>query len=120
MVEALDGTGVHQVHGGSGDPSPFTAYGTLQGLMAALQVKFGNEEVGPVRWQIVMLAVVQGITEFLPISSTGHLIVASSLLNFTGPMVKGFEVAIQTGERRAGDYLLEPILRHLRKAMRDE
>jgi leucine dehydrogenase len=34
------------VHGGSGDPSPFTAYGTLQGLMAALQVKFGNEEVG--------------------------------------------------------------------------
>lgn len=30
------------------------------------------------------------------------------------------EVAIQTGERRAGDYLLEPILRHLRKAMRDE
>ena len=39
-------TGVHQVHGGSGDPSPFTAYGTLQGLMAALQVKYGNEEVG--------------------------------------------------------------------------
>jgi len=39
-------TGVHQVHGGSGDPSPFTAYGTLQGLMAALNHKFGNEEVG--------------------------------------------------------------------------
>ncbi|MBS0456046.1 MAG: Glu/Leu/Phe/Val dehydrogenase [Proteobacteria bacterium] len=39
-------TGVHQVHGGSGDPSPFTAYGALQGLMAALQVKFGHEEVG--------------------------------------------------------------------------
>ncbi|MBO9663434.1 Glu/Leu/Phe/Val dehydrogenase dimerization domain-containing protein [Dokdonella sp.] len=39
-------TGVHQVHGGSGDPSPFTAYGTLQGLMAALSHKFGNEEVG--------------------------------------------------------------------------
>lgn len=30
------------------------------------------------------------------------------------------EVAIRTGERRAGDYLLEPILRHLRRAMRDE
>jgi leucine dehydrogenase len=39
-------TGVHQVHGGSGDPSPFTAYGTLQGLMAALAHKFGNEDVG--------------------------------------------------------------------------
>lgn len=30
------------------------------------------------------------------------------------------EVAIQTGERRAGEYLLEPIMRHLSKAMRDE
>src|SRR5690242_18011792 len=39
-------TGVHQVHGGSGDPSPFTAYGTLQGLMATLQFKHGNEDVG--------------------------------------------------------------------------
>ena len=39
-------TGVHQVHGGSGDPSPFTAFGTLQGLMAALSHKFGNEDVG--------------------------------------------------------------------------
>ena len=39
-------TGVHQVHGGSGDPSPFTAFGTLQGLMAAMQVQFGNEDIG--------------------------------------------------------------------------
>ncbi|QBB70484.1 Glu/Leu/Phe/Val dehydrogenase [Pseudolysobacter antarcticus] len=39
-------TGVHQVHGGSGDPSPFTAFGTLQGLMASLNAKFGNEDVG--------------------------------------------------------------------------
>ncbi|HEU4992300.1 MAG TPA: Glu/Leu/Phe/Val dehydrogenase dimerization domain-containing protein, partial [Luteimonas sp.] len=39
-------TGVHQVHGGSGDPSPFTAYGALQGLMATLQKRFGDEEVG--------------------------------------------------------------------------
>ncbi len=38
--------GVHQVHGGSGDPSPFTAYGTLQGIRASLQQKFGNEDVG--------------------------------------------------------------------------
>ncbi len=39
-------TGVHQVHGGSGDPSPFTAYGTMQGLLATLNRKYGNEEVG--------------------------------------------------------------------------
>ncbi len=39
-------TGVHQIHGGSGDPSPFTAYGALQGLMATLNKKFGNEDVG--------------------------------------------------------------------------
>ena len=39
-------TGVHQVHGGSGDPAPFTAYGALQALMAALQAKLGHEEVG--------------------------------------------------------------------------
>jgi len=38
--------GVHQVHGGSGDPAPFTAYGALQGLMATLNKKFGNEEIG--------------------------------------------------------------------------
>ena len=39
-------TGVHQVHGGSGDPSPFTAYGALQGLMATLNRKYGDEDVG--------------------------------------------------------------------------
>ncbi|MDR2013038.1 MAG: leucine dehydrogenase [Rhodanobacter sp.] len=39
-------TGVHQVHGGSGDPSPFTAFGVLQGLMATLKHTFGNEDVG--------------------------------------------------------------------------
>ena len=41
-------TGVHQVHGGSGDPAPFTAYGALQALMASLNRKFGHEEVGKV------------------------------------------------------------------------
>jgi leucine dehydrogenase len=39
-------TGVDVNLGGSGDPSPFTAYGTLQGLMATLNRKYGNEEVG--------------------------------------------------------------------------
>src|SRR5690606_31681406 len=39
-------TGVHQVHGGSGDPAPFTAYGTMQPLMASLQRKLGHEAIG--------------------------------------------------------------------------
>src|SRR5690606_2846372 len=41
-------TGVHQAHGGSGDPAPFTAYGALQALMAAINRKFGHEEIGKV------------------------------------------------------------------------
>jgi len=44
--------GVHQVHGGSGDPSPFTAYGVLQAIRASLQKKFGDEEVGRRRYAI--------------------------------------------------------------------
>ena len=37
--------GVHQVHGGSGDPSPFTAYGTVQGIKASLHKRYGNEDL---------------------------------------------------------------------------
>lgn len=48
--------------------------------------------------EAVVLAIVEGLTEFLPVSSTGHMIIASSIMGIASdPFTKSFTVAIQFG-----------------------
>lgn len=51
----------------------------------------------PEWWKVVLLGVVQGISEWLPISSTGHLLLTADLINFQGSIGGTFEIAIQFG-----------------------
>ncbi len=51
----------------------------------------------PLLLKAAIMGLVEGLTEFLPISSTGHLILAGTLLGFHDDKAKVFEIAIQTG-----------------------
>ncbi|ABU60305.1 undecaprenyl-diphosphate phosphatase [Roseiflexus castenholzii] len=71
-------------------------------------------------WKVVILGVVEGLTEFLPISSTGHLLIVSSLLDFEGSLGGTFEIFIQLGAVLAvvGYYAVD-LLHQARQAPRD-
>ena len=60
----------------------------------------------------LVLGLVEGVTEFLPISSTGHLIVIGDWLGFTGPVAKLFDVVIQLGAILAVCWLYRAKLWH--------
>ena len=51
----------------------------------------------PLLLKALILGIVEGLTEFLPISSTGHLIIVGQWLDFNDEKGKIFEVVIQTG-----------------------
>lgn len=47
--------------------------------------------------KVITLGIIEGVTEFLPISSTGHLIIANRFFNFSGSFANNFDIIIQFG-----------------------
>lgn len=65
--------------------------------LALLAVGIVLELNDPQWWKVLILGVVEGVTEFLPISSTGHLLVAGQLLRYNDTTGGTFDIFIQLG-----------------------
>ncbi len=74
-------------------PMPITVLVALL-LVVSLGITIPSD---PSWWQVAILGVVQGLTEFLPISSTAHLLLVGDLIGFEGNIGGTFEIAIQLG-----------------------
>jgi undecaprenyl-diphosphatase len=48
-------------------------------------------------WNAIIIGIIEGLTEFLPVSSTGHMILAGHLIGFTGNKADTFDIVIQLG-----------------------
>jgi undecaprenyl-diphosphatase len=48
-------------------------------------------------WNAIIIGIIEGLTEFLPVSSSGHMILAGHLIGFTGNKADTFEIVIQLG-----------------------
>ncbi|MGG5820803.1 undecaprenyl-diphosphate phosphatase [Falsiroseomonas sp. HW251] len=68
------------------------------------------EELAATLLPVVLMGVVEGLTEFLPISSTGHLILLGEVIGFKGPPGKVFEISIQLGAILAVAWLSRDVL----------
>ena len=56
--------------------------------------------------EALVLAIIEGITEFLPVSSTGHMVIASTFMGISeNALTKNFEIVIQLGAILLGDYI---------------
>lgn len=69
-------------------------------------------------FKAMILGVVEGITEFLPISSTGHMIIVGRFINFSGEFAKLFEIVIQLGAILAVVFLFREKILHSFKRLK--
>lgn len=71
-------------------------YGLILGLATEFNFDGGNGLMMDIV-KAIILGIIEGLTEFIPVSSTGHLILAGNLLNFEGDAAITFKIVIQLG-----------------------